>query len=174
MWIANKEHFSKPSWWNAFIFLLPSEHSCIVRTLQGCSVHRAYLTSAFGIHCGDQLLQFRLLVFTRWEQMFPLLPLGAPALQAVAPVPRHWKSRRGARREVPSVLFYSKCWTGKAALSSLELQPSLSGHLPESTSLSCLKFATKASHPKTLAYSASFEQFHDLPPLHRVLIVMSL
>lgn len=105
MWVANKEHFSKPSYWNAFIFLLPLEHSCTVRTLQGCSVHRAYLTSAFGMRCGDQSLQFRLLVFTWWEQMFLPLPLGAPVLQAAAPVPRHWKSRRGARREVHSVCF---------------------------------------------------------------------
>lgn len=105
MWIANKEGFSKPSQWNAFVFLLPLEHSCIVRTLWGCLVHSPYLTSAFDIHCGHQLLHSRLLVFTWREQMFLLVPLGAPALQAAAPVPRHWKSRRGARREVHSGCF---------------------------------------------------------------------
>lgn len=72
---------------------------------------------------------------------------------------------------------YSKCWTETAALSSPELHPSLSEHLPECQSLSCLGFATQASHAKTLTYLASFEWLRDLPPLHHcklIVIVMSL
>ena len=127
------------------------------------------------MYCDDLLLQFRLHVFIWWEQMFLLLPPGSPCSAGSCCCTRALKKQERRKERGPSwPQVCSKCWTETAALSSLELHPSLSGHLPESTSLSHLEFATETSHPETLTYSASFEWLHDLPPLYHVLIVMSL
>lgn len=146
MWIANKEGFSKPSQWNAFVFLLPLEHFCIVRSLWGCLMHSPYLTSAFGIHCGHQLLQAPG-IYLEGADVPPRAP-GSPCSAGSCSCTQALKKQERCKERGPFWLFYSKCWSGTAALSSLELHPSLSGHLPQPTSLSCLRFATKASHPK--------------------------
>lgn len=98
----------------------------------------------------------------------PLAPLGAPAQQVAAAVPRHWR-----HKALAPCLFQVLDWDSRPELSGAA--PFTEWALPACESLSCLELATKTSHAKTLTYLASFERLCDLPPLHRCkLIVMSL